>query len=331
MALGARAGARLARLLRAPARRFAASKHPIQEAKDPSKRRILELALVRHGQSEGNVAYSKSVHGDSSMYSGKFLDRHSSLWRLTDRGRGEAVEAGAWLRDRCAPFDAFYTSEFLRAMETAALLDMDGAQWHTETNCRERDWGALDLLPKGGEDPEEDQRRRRHGLYFAPSGGESLASVIIRVDLILAYLNGRYPGRRVLMVCHGELMWAFRLRFERLSQLRYREMQAENCAQQKIQNGQIIVYSRRCPETGTLHKHFRFMRFVCPWDISRSGGDGWFPIERSGGLTGAELLRQARSFPRIYNNRSCSMTDPELKRRVTRYRASASSAIDRAP
>ena len=116
-----------------------------------------------------------------------------------------------------------------------------------------------------------------------------------------------------------------------MRQLRYREMQAENCAQQKIQNGQIIVYSRRCPETGTLHKHFRFMRFVCPWDISRSGGDGWFPIERSGGLTGAELLRQARSFPRIYNNRSCSMTDPELKRRVTRYRASASSAIDRAP
>ena len=116
---------------------------------------------MRHGQSEGNVAYSKSVHGDSSMYSGKFLDRHSSLWRLTDRGRGEAVEAGAWLRERCAPFDAFYTSEFLRAMETAALLDMDGAQWHTETNCRERDWGALDLLPKGGDGPAPARAERR--------------------------------------------------------------------------------------------------------------------------------------------------------------------------
>ena len=151
------------------------------------------------------------------------------------------------------------------------------------------------------------------------------------VNAFLLFVNRRFANGRVIVTCHGELMWAFRLRFERLSQLRYREMQAENCAQQKIQNGQIIVYSRRCPETGTLHKHFRFMRFVCPWDISRSGGDGWFPIERSGGLTGAELLRQARSFPRIYNNRSCSMTDPELKRRVTRYRASASSAIDRAP
>ena len=109
-------------------------------------------------------------------------------------------------------------------------------------------------------------------------------------------------------------------------------MQAENCAQQKIQNGQIIVYSRRCPETGTLHNHFRFMRFVCPWDVSRSGGDGWFPIERSGGLTGAELLRQARSFPRIYNNRVSSLDDPELKRKVLRMLANRrSSSVMRAP
>ena len=290
---------------------------------------------MRHGESEGNLALEHSRSGDHSFYTGEFLERHSSLWRLTDQGREQSIVAGRWLRDNgFAHFDCHYTSEYLRAMETAALLDLPGARWRPEVMLRERDWGEYDLrsqLQRREAFEDYEARRRRESLFWAPPGGESLAQVVQRVDAFLLFVNRRFANGRVIVTCHGELMWAFRLRFERLSQLRYREMQAENCAQQKIQNGQIIVYSRRCPETGTLHKHFHFMRFVCPWDISRSGGDGWFPIERSGGLTGAELLRQARSFPRIYNNRSCSMTDPELKRRVTRYRASASSAIDRAP
>jgi len=33
--------------------------------------RMLELVLVRHGQSEGNVAYRRSLAGDHSLYSGK--------------------------------------------------------------------------------------------------------------------------------------------------------------------------------------------------------------------------------------------------------------------
>ena len=73
------------------------------------------------------------------------------------------------------------------------------------------------------------------------------------------------------------------------------------------------------------------MRFVCPWDVERSGGDEWRQIERSGGLTGAELLAEARSIPRIYNNQISSMDDPELKRKLVQYKMAASSAIARAP
>lgn len=32
---------------------------------------MLELVLVRHGQSEGNVAYRRSLAGDHSLYSGR--------------------------------------------------------------------------------------------------------------------------------------------------------------------------------------------------------------------------------------------------------------------
>ena len=57
----------------------------------------------------------------------------------------------------------------------------------------------------------------------------------------------------------------------------------------------------------------------------------WRQIERSGGLTGAELLAEARSIPRIYNNQISSMDDPELKRKLVQYKKAASSAIARAP
>lgn len=45
--------------------------------------RMLELVLVRHGQSEGNVAYRRSLAGDHSLYSGK---HHSSEDASQDRG-----------------------------------------------------------------------------------------------------------------------------------------------------------------------------------------------------------------------------------------------------
>ena len=60
--------------------------------------RMRELVLVRHGESEGNVAYQRSKMGDASMYSGEFLRRHSGQWRLTDQGIEQAEAAGAWLR-----------------------------------------------------------------------------------------------------------------------------------------------------------------------------------------------------------------------------------------
>jgi hypothetical protein len=70
--------------------------------------RMEEVVLVRHGESEGNVAFNRSMAGDHSLYSGEFLERHSSLWRLTDRGRAQALTTGEWMRANVdLDFDAF--------------------------------------------------------------------------------------------------------------------------------------------------------------------------------------------------------------------------------
>lgn len=93
--------------------------------------RLKELVLVRHGESEGNIAHRRSLRGDHALYENQFFARrHSSLWRLTNRGIEEAITAGKWLRENIdVGFDRFYVSEYVRAMETAAKLSLPGATW----------------------------------------------------------------------------------------------------------------------------------------------------------------------------------------------------------
>ena len=88
---------------------------------------------------------------------------------------------------------------------------------------------------------------------------------------MMLFMNRRFANRRVLATCHGELMWAFRFRFERLTQLRYREMAADPQPEDRIHNGQILIYSRRDPASQALHPQFNWVRSVCPWDLARSG------------------------------------------------------------
>jgi hypothetical protein len=46
----------------------------------------LELILVRHGQSEGNEATARSEKGDQTPWTPEFRAKHSSTYRLTDKG-----------------------------------------------------------------------------------------------------------------------------------------------------------------------------------------------------------------------------------------------------
>ena len=63
------------------------------------------------------------------MYTDEFRARHSSSFRLTERGCKQAEKAGAWIRKEFPGFDRYLVSEYLRALETAALLNLPGADW----------------------------------------------------------------------------------------------------------------------------------------------------------------------------------------------------------
>ena len=68
-------------------------------------------------------------------------------------------------------------------METASLLELEGADWNMEFNLRERDAGILDGISKKERRKEfatELARRERDLFYWQPPGGESIAGMCIR-------------------------------------------------------------------------------------------------------------------------------------------------------
>jgi len=73
---------------------------------------------------------SRSETGDLSAYTPEFKKKHSSTYRLTDKGVEQAKVTGAWIRENIGDtFDRYYTSEYVRAMETAAYLGLPNARW----------------------------------------------------------------------------------------------------------------------------------------------------------------------------------------------------------
>lgn len=283
--------------------------------------RLADLVLIRHGESEGNVARQRSLDGDHSLFVGEFQHRHSSNWRLTDRGRQQAAAAGDWLkRNNLAHFDRYLVSEYLRAMETAGRMALPGARWFAEMLIRERDWGQMDLMSEHErmlKMQDELKRRELDRFYYSPPGGESLAAVAQRSDRLLATLHRECGDKKAIVVCHGEVIWAMRTRLERMSQDTFRELQESGQMVDQIHNGHILHYTRRDPHTGKMAPFFTHMRSVCPWNEKLSP-KGWMKIERPV-YDNEMLLAIAERVPRM-------IVSDEYMRETYQEKAAASTA-----
>ncbi len=95
------------------------------------------LAMIRHGQSEWNLANRFTGWTDVD---------------LTDQGRAEAKKSGALLKARGVTFDRAYTSVQTRAIRTLwIVLDEMDLMWLPQTTAwqlNERSYGALQGLNK---------------------------------------------------------------------------------------------------------------------------------------------------------------------------------------
>lgn len=252
------------------------------------------LVLVRHGKSEGNVVKKRSQKGNNEAFHNKdFLARHTSHFRLVDRGREQAKLSGEWIRQNLGYyFDRYYTSGYVRAMETAAHLGLRDAVWYTDFHLRERDWGDMDAVSEEDRHKKFAQNMERKSVnpfYWHPPSGESIAQVCLRVDRMIDTLHRECDGKRVIIVSHGELMWAWRVRLERMTPERYLELDASKDPRDHIDNGHVLIYTRENPETGKLAPYLAWMKSVSP-SHPEASREEWQPIIRPR-FTNAELLR----------------------------------------
>ncbi len=170
--------------------------------------RVGELLLVRHGESEGNVAAAEAHSSGAHQID---VPARDADVRLTDLGRRQADAVGAALAalpEQRRP-QAVAVSPYTRARETARLASRRaGLELPTlvDERLRDRELGVLDRLTFAGvEDryPEEAERRRWQGkFYHRPAGGESWVDVALRLRTWVADLDRAMSAERVLVVSH---------------------------------------------------------------------------------------------------------------------------------
>jgi len=250
------------------------------------------VILVRHGESIGNLFSRFSKLGLDQLFPPEFLEQHSSNWRLSDTGIEQSKAAGEYIRNRMPHFDRYIVSEYTRAEETAANLNLPDALWYPEINLREREWGDLSALTY----KEKQERfsaslheRKKDPFFWIPPNGESLAQVCVRVDRVIQTLHRECEGKNVLVVCHGEIMWAFRVLLERMTQERFGELEMSDNPHDNIHNCQILHYTRVDPISKEIHPYLDWMTSVCPWDLALSSNEPQ-EIKREGFTN--EKLRQ---------------------------------------
>jgi len=248
----------------------------------------IDLILIRHGESERNLI---SKNKDIIYNKEEYESTHSSKFRLTERGKEQSIITGDYIRQNISDkFDKYYTSDYIRTKETAGLLKLDNAQWECEFLIRERDNGVLSGYSKEDKKrlyPDEVKRKEKNLFYFSPIGGESLANVCLRIEQFINILCRYASGMKVIVVAHGHVLRAFRIRLEKMNHNEIEELYKEE--NKTILNTQIIWYSRRNPDNNKISSDLKYRKIVCPWNLEECN-ENWITLKKNNLLSNEDLL-----------------------------------------
>lgn len=194
------------------------------------------LWIVRHGESAGNVAWSRAVQERAALIdiAGRDVDVP-----LSPLGVTQAAALGRWFATLgdARPNTAL-VSPYARARATAqgiaaaGGIDQDPRCFHIDERLREKETGILDRLTRQGVEarhPEQAEFRRLLGkFYHRPPGGESWADVILRLRSAMNSINLQYADRRVLIVCHQVVVFCMRYILEELDESQIMEIDKQS-------------------------------------------------------------------------------------------------------
>ena len=185
------------------------------------------LWLVRHGQSQGNVARDAAHEAGLGVID---LDLRDVDVPLSELGHAQAEATGRWfaqLLEEEKP-EVLLSSPYVRARQTAEAIckagGLAGGAKPTilDERLREREFGVFDGLTTLGirdQYPQEAAHRAKMGkFYHRAPGGESWADVILRLRSAMNTINLQYADKRVLVVCHQVVVLCFRYILEELTE-----------------------------------------------------------------------------------------------------------------
>src|SRR3989344_3329099 len=212
------------------------------------------VTLIRHGESESNLAKDLAEQGMPHPNEADLMRRHTSERRLTPLGVEQAQAAGMWihawiLKNRIAPTECrLYVSPYIRTLETSGHMQIKGRRWRPDSRIVERNWGQMDQLTY----KERAERygdtmglRKEHALFWRPGGdGETMLGVLVRYRDLVDTMHRECENMHVIVVTHGELMWAARYVHEYWMPYDLRDAMLHRTSQTDMHNCRIIQYSR---------------------------------------------------------------------------------------
>jgi broad specificity phosphatase PhoE len=185
-----------------------------------------QLVLVRHGQSKLNVVRARSpIFFATPEERAPFIGIPDHAVGLSPVGQNEARGTGTGLRQAGFHFDRYYDSGYTRTVETLDLilggLVTPGEKMGPRTHSiliRERETGytyCMTIPEVETAFPWFQEYWKTLGPVFArPIGGESIADVILRVQVFLDQLFEETTGECVLIALHGRVLAAMRYLIE---------------------------------------------------------------------------------------------------------------------
>jgi len=185
------------------------------------------IAIVRHGESAGNVARDAAEAAGHPIIALPSRDMDVPLSPLGER---QARALGRWIG--ALPVaerpTVFLSSPYIRARETAGLaleaagIEREEITFVVDERLREKEFGILDRLTNLGIQqryPEQAEFRSALGkFYHRPPGGESWCDVILRLRSVIDTITRDFRRERVYIVTHQVVVLCFRYLLERMTE-----------------------------------------------------------------------------------------------------------------
>jgi probable phosphoglycerate mutase len=154
--------------------------------------KITRFCLVRHGETDWNVARRLQGHTDIP---------------LNQNGVAQAAQMANALKAIDLQFDVLYSSDLQRAANTAGAIEKQfGVKLISDQALRERHLGALQGLTYDeapGLKPALWSTHLSRDLDHSLEGGESIKQFANRIHTALEDIRKRHEGETILLVSHG--------------------------------------------------------------------------------------------------------------------------------